>query len=218
MLLLAGLCQAQVPPYMRKAKEIQAGARDIRDQSRSNPKTVPDADPAPTKTIKATQKSQAHKAAASGAVQELELLEAKGENMNAADGDGSTPLHMAAYKGQKSTVEYLLSRPGMFKDPVDNRGYTPLILAASAGHSEVVDLLLGAGCDLKIACGDGGTALHKAAGQGHLLVVESLLKAGADPKVADRSGKTPLKLAQDKRKADWSQVVSKLEEALRDAP
>lgn len=218
LMLLVGTAQAQTPPYMRKAKEIQAEAREIRDQSRSNPQTIPDANPAPQKPARVAQKSQAQKAAASGSVHELELLEAKGENMNSADGDGSTPLHMAAYKGQASAVEYLLARPGMFKDPIDNRGYTPLTLAASAGHAEVVDLLLAAGCNPNIACGDGGTALHKAAGQGHLRVVESLLKAGADPRLADRSGKTPLQLAQDKRKGDWDRVVNKLEEALNNAP
>jgi ankyrin repeat protein len=120
---------------------------------------------------------------------------------------------VAAYKGQKEVVEYLLAKPGLLKDPVDNWGITPLMLAASAGHAKVMEVLLAAGCDFKLKSGDGSTALHRAAAQGHLTAVELLLAAGANPNLVDGKGKSPLELAESKKKGDWQSVVSKLKQA-----
>ena len=210
---------AQPPLYMRKAKAIQAEARDMQEKSRSNPQKTPDytqPDP-PSETVptaKSKDSQAVYKAAGTGQLNELQLLESKGYSLTAGDADWSTPLHVAAYKGQKEIVDYLLSRPGMLKDPVDKRGYTPLMLAAAAGHMEVVESLLAAGCDVHLKCQDGGTALHKAASQGDTKMVDRLLLAGCDPKLADARGKTPAQLAEEKRKGDWSVVVSHLKQAI----
>ena len=250
--LLAGAltAQAQPPAYMRKAKEIQAEARTMQENSRNNPQQVPDFQentPAPkTKTSKSsgtkgTSQSGASngnddenaapgsatakmgnpdvmKAASTGNLGELQLLEGKGYSLTAADAEQNTPLHMAAYKNQKVVVDYLLSRPGILKDPLHTRATTPLMLAAAAGNLGCVESLLAAGCDLKLKTPDGSTALHRAAAQGHLAVVDKLLESGADPKATDAKGLTPDKLAEQKKKGDWESVVSHLKQAQSNLP
>ncbi|MBS2039130.1 ankyrin repeat domain-containing protein [bacterium] len=251
--LLAGslMAQAQPPAYMRKAKEIQAEARTMQENSKNNPQQVPDfsddkpagkTKTAPSKASKSAQNSgngtggeedenaapgsaaakmgnpDVMKAAASGNLGELQLLEGKGYSLTAPDGEQNTPLHMAAYKNQKAVVDYLLSRPGILKDPLDKRGSTPLMLAASAGNLSCVESLLAAGCDLKIKGPDGATALHKAAAQGQLAIVDKLLEAGADPKAVDARGNTPEKLAEQKKKGDWDTVITHLKQAQANQP
>lgn len=251
-LLAAGslIAQAQPPAYMRKAKEIQAEARTMQQNSKTNPQQVPDfSDDKPagkTKTTKSATSKSTHsgnggsgeedenaapgaaaakmgnadvmKAAGTGNLGELQLLESKGYSLTAPDAEQNTPLHMAAYKNQKAVVDYLLSRPGMLKDPLDKRGSTPLMLAAAAGNVGCVESLLAAGCDIKIKGPDGGTALHKAAGQGQLAVVDKLLEAGADPKAVDARGNTPEKLAEQKKKGEWDVVISHLKQAQANQP
>ena len=246
-LLLAGTltAQAQPPAYMRKAKEIQAEARTMQENSRNNPQQVPDfqenkSAPKSKTTKSSTSKTSAHsssaagdedenaapgtaaakmgspevmKAVSSGNLGQLQLLESKGYSLTAPDADQNTPLHMAAYKNQKEIVDYLLSRPGILKDPQDKRGSTPLMLAAAAGNIGCVESLLASGCDLKLKSPDGSTALHRAAAQGQLAVVDKLLEAGADPKATDARGNTPDKLAEQKKKGDWESVVSHLKQA-----
>lgn len=241
------------PPYMHKAKEIQAGARTMQENSRNNPQQVPDFQdkPSPSKASSKTVKSsptrsaqnpsQSHspeddtsiapattaakmgspevmKAAAAGNLGELQLLENRGYSLTAPDAEQTTPLHVAAYKNQKAIVDYLLSRPGMLKDPLDKRGSTPLILAVAAGNLDCVSSLIEAGCDLKVKGPDGGTALHKAAAQGYLAIVDKLLNAGADPKAVDLRGNTPEMLAQKKKKGEWEQTVKHLKQALINQP
>lgn len=240
--------QAQPPAYMRKAKSIQAEARAIQENSRNNPQQLPDFEDnkpaAKTKPAKTSNKTsnpshgaasedanaapgtstakmgaqEVMKAASSGNLGELQLLEAKGYSLAAPDADQNTPLHMAAYKNQKAIVEYLLSRPGILKDPLDKRGSTPLMLAAAAGHIGCVESLLAAGCDLKLKTPDGTSALHRAAAQGQLAIVDKLLEAGADPKATDAKGNTPEKLAEQKKKGEWESVVSHLKQALSNLP
>ena len=209
---------------MAPAKRLEAKARDTRDASgassdpfidvfgdtekKARPK--PTSQPSGSYPTAAARQTAAHKAASAGNVDALKAAQASGESLNATDSDGTTPLHLAAYKGQKATVDFLLAQEGILKDPADKRGMTPLMLAAGAGHAEVVRSLLKAGEDPKRTAADGATALHRAAAQGNLEVVGLLLEAGADPALTDSRGKTAAALAGEKRKGDWSAVVSRL--------
>lgn len=92
---------------------------------------------------------------------------------------GSTPLHLAAAKGGKETVQVLLD----LKCPVDIKDtewcYTPLIQSAQEGHRDVAEYLLSRGADINATGVDGRTSLHWAAWNGHEAVVELLLERGA---------------------------------------
>jgi len=84
------------------------------------------------------------RAAASGNLLKLEAIETEGIDLNLANIDGRTALHLAASEGLPETVEWLINH-GVNPSPVDSDGSTPLLDAKRAGHSEVIVLLSGKG-------------------------------------------------------------------------
>ncbi|MHC4555843.1 MAG: ankyrin repeat domain-containing protein [Planctomycetota bacterium] len=69
----------------------------------------------------------------------VELLIAKGANVNAKDNWDWTPLHSAVY-GHKDIVEILIAK-GANVNARDGGGRTPLWYAQEEGHNEIVELL-----------------------------------------------------------------------------
>ena len=67
---------------------------------------------------------QAIHAASIGDIDELKRLVAHGHDLDIADYDGRTPLHLAAAEGQQEAIEYLLAQ-GVSRDPRDRWGNTP---------------------------------------------------------------------------------------------
>ena len=67
-------------------------------------------------------------------------LMAGGADVNAANKDGYTPLHMAAYK-DASNVAKLLIAGGADVNAADNDGETPLDLALSKGRLRMQEFL-----------------------------------------------------------------------------
>jgi len=108
----------------------------------------------------------------------LKLIE-QGADVNAAQADGATPLHWAAYKLDADLVERLLKRGA--KAATQNRfGATPLGEAAKAANLPILQMLLKAGAPVDAANGDGETALMLAAHTGSKDVVAALIAAGAN--------------------------------------
>lgn len=108
----------------------------------------------------------------------LELI-ADGADVNAAQADGTTPLHWATYKLDKEIVQTLLDRGA--KPNVANRyGATPIAEAVKAANTELVELLLAAGSDVEAPNGDGQTLLMLAARTGSVAVAKLLVARGAD--------------------------------------
>jgi ankyrin repeat protein len=64
----------------------------------------------------------------------------KGAAVNAADGDGKSPLMVTCEKECPATVKVLLAK-GAAIDPVDNGGETALTIAIHEGHDEIALLL-----------------------------------------------------------------------------
>jgi glutaminase len=79
-------------------------------------------------------------AASKGDLSAIQRLVACGADLNGADYDGRTPLHLAASEGHKDVVRYLIDQ-GVNIDPVDRWGGTPLCDAQRHGHKAVVELL-----------------------------------------------------------------------------
>tara|TARA_B100000683_G_scaffold175154_1_gene168664 strand:- start:847 stop:1413 length:567 start_codon:yes stop_codon:yes gene_type:complete len=79
-------------------------------------------------------------AASKGSLREVQAFLARGFDINQADYDGRTALHLASSEGKKEMVEYLL---GHSADPTakDRWGGTPLSDAEREGHKEVENLL-----------------------------------------------------------------------------
>src|SRR5258707_4058415 len=69
---------------------------------------------------------------------------AAGADVNAAQGDGTTPLHWAVYKVDADLVRALLER-GAKPDVMNNYGSTPLAEAVKVANPRLVAMLLDAG-------------------------------------------------------------------------
>src|SRR5437867_7191371 len=73
-------------------------------------------------------------------------LLAAGADVSAAQPDGATALHWAAYQDSVELVDALLHK-GAKPSAADEYGETPLNLACANGSTEIVERLLAAGAD-----------------------------------------------------------------------
>jgi glutaminase len=80
-------------------------------------------------------------AASQGNLMEIQRIIALGVDINAADYDGRTALHLAASEGQLKVIEFLLKRHAKI-DPIDRWGGTPLSEAKANNHQAIVALLI----------------------------------------------------------------------------
>jgi ankyrin repeat protein len=102
-----------------------------------------------------------------------------GADVNAAQGDGTTPLHWAVYKVDAELVGLLLER-GAKADVLNKYGSSPLAEAVKIADAKLVRMLLDAGANVESPNQDGQTALMLAARTGALDVAKLLVERGAD--------------------------------------
>jgi len=121
----------------------------------------------------------------------------RGNDINAGDTRGSTPLSWAARNGHEEVVEILLRLPGVRPDLSDLAGLTALFYAVWCGHERVVELLLShAMVKPDMPDGGGKTPLAYAAYLGLEGVVKILLDQPlVNPVTHDSAGDTALSLA-----------------------
>lgn len=100
-------------------------------------------------------------------------------DVNAAEPDGATALHWAAYLENLETAA-LLVRAGSNVAAANRFGATPLALACINGNAALVELLLEAGADANETSPEGETVLMTASRAGDVGVVKALLSHGAD--------------------------------------
>ncbi|KAL1832888.1 hypothetical protein ACET3Z_002539 [Daucus carota] len=156
-----------------------------------------------------------HEAAAKDRVDLLEVLclSCLDIDLNSADFNGRTALHVAAIYGHVEALRFLVS-VGSDPDVVDCNGWTPLHCASAEGHIKAVELLLDCSRYVKYAVTkDGHTAyalavkkgysklydmlhlgdvLHKAATTDDVEELKSGLARGAEVNGKDQNGWTPL--------------------------
>ncbi len=87
---------------------------------------------------------------------------AAGTDVNAKDGDGTTPLHLAALMGHKEIVGLLIAKGADVNAKGSKYGITPLLNAAMGGYKETTELLIAEGADVKGKDVNGSTPLHTA--------------------------------------------------------
>ena len=120
-----------------------------------------------------------HAAAAAGNVAEIERLVAAGANRELRDGNGRTPLHVAAYRKQHDAARVLMKR-GASPNALDAQRYDIVTIAAVADDVPMLKVALEGGASAKnVTSPYDGTALIAAAHLGHDEVVKVLIAAGA---------------------------------------
>jgi uncharacterized protein len=124
----------------------------------------------------------------------------------APSGDGSTPLHWAAYRDDLARADELI-RSGAKVNAANDIGATPLWAASLNGSIAMVGRLLQAGANPNAALLSGETPLMAASRAGKPLVVEQLLKKGASPNARATRGQTALMWAVGQQHSDVVKVL-----------
>jgi len=115
----------------------------------------------------------------------------RGEDVNAQNPRGYTPLMGAAWNGHMEVVD-LLVHHGANLDLDDDDGETALIWAAIRGQDNVVEYLIGKGASLNRQDLRGNTAIIWALQNDHSSTARILLEAKADINLENRDGETAL--------------------------
>ena len=119
-----------------------------------------------------------HQAAQIRAWKLAELLISKGADVNSKNNNGSTPLIIASFSGNRDAVEWLIAK-GAEVNVRGREDWTPLHRATRAGERDVVGILLSKGADVNAKDSQGRTPLWWAEERNHTDIVELLLKHGA---------------------------------------
>ena len=126
----------------------------------------------------------------------VQSLLAQKAAVSAAQGDGMTALHWAAFRDDLDLVKVLLAAGADVKAATRDGALTPLFLACANGNAAIIGALLQAGADANSVNGNGTTALMTAAASGSADSVKVLLEHGSDVKVKENAhGQTALMFA-----------------------
>ncbi|HEY1342444.1 MAG TPA: ankyrin repeat domain-containing protein [Bryobacteraceae bacterium] len=116
--------------------------------------------------------------------------------VNAAQGDGMTALHWAAYQDDVDLAKLLLAAGADVKAATRQGALTPLSMACTNGNAAMIEALLAAGADANASNSSGTTPLMTAASSGSVDAVKILLAHGADVQAKESAhGQTALMFA-----------------------
>jgi len=117
--------------------------------------------------------------APAGSGQPTRRANGAGGALEARDGNGRTPLHVATFAKRRDAIRALLAA-GADSGALDRDRYDAVTIAAVADDEETLRTLLAAGASAKLVTSRyDGTALIAAAHLGHAGVVRQLIAAGA---------------------------------------
>jgi ankyrin repeat protein len=120
-----------------------------------------------------------HAAAVSGSVVEIDRLVKQGAALNARDGNGRTPIMVAAFRQDNAAVRALIEA-GADVNALDNQSYDVVTIAAVLNDLDTLRVALAGGGNARaITSPYSGTALIAAAHLGHAEVCDMLIKARA---------------------------------------
>jgi ankyrin repeat protein len=138
----------------------------------------------------------------------IELLLAKGANLNAKTKYGETSLYSAASSGNKDLVEFLLTKGANANGNVGDDGQTVLHKVIwEFREKDLVELLLAKGANVHAKNRIGFTPLHLAAYEGKKDIAELLLAKGADVNAKSNDGNTPLHTAVEHHHKDIAELL-----------
>ena len=140
---------------------------------------VPASAQVPPSATEAAAYTGLHAAAWRGDVATIERLATSRPALEARDGHGRTPLHVATFARQRGAVKALLAA-GADSGALESGRYDAVTIAAVADDEETLRILLAMGASAKLVTSRyDGTALIAAAHLGHDGVVRQLIAAGA---------------------------------------
>src|SRR5262245_3860406 len=117
-------------------------------------------------------------------------------NVNAAQGDGMTALHWAAFRDDLEIAQLLVQNGANVKAGTRNGALTPIFMAAKNGSPRMIEVLLKGGADANSADVNGTTVLMIASTAGNAEAVQVLLKNGANANAKEKqNGQTALMFA-----------------------
>lgn len=148
------------------------------------------------KNRRGAKQSPVHAAVARHHLRELVVAINDGEDIEAWDDDGRTPLFLAAFNGHKAVLAELL-RNGAQVNARDADEKTPLHYAAQEYQLDVIELLVRGGALVDAQDKDGNTPLSEAVyySRGRGAMITLLLKMGAKRTLKNRHGVSPVELA-----------------------
>ena len=153
-----------------------------------------------------------HIAAKMGKTKALLALLDLGADIEKLDGDGETPLRLAAdsfsFEETTETVIALVNRGAKMED-VNKRGETAFLLAAAKGNTQLALALARLKANIKAVDKDGNTAVHLAAKSGRTETTPVLLDLGA-AQIEDinEKGETALHLAAKSGKTETALALA----------
>lgn len=140
------------------------------------------------------------------------ILEASPELTSAYNGEGLTPLGIAAVFGQTKAAASLLEHGAEIN--AMSRSTKPFVPQNTALHAalagrnwDVAELLVDRGADVNSIDNRGLAPLHNAVFGGNAQVVALLLIKGAEVNVRDQQGRSPLSLAVEKGHAEVADLL-----------
>ena len=145
-------------------------------------------------------------AARSGDRAAVKALVQKGENVNAAQGDGTTALHWASYRDDVEAADLLL-KAGAKVNAANDLGATPLWTASLNGSAAMVRRLLQAGANPNLGLIAGETPVMVASRSGAADVVEQLIAKGANVNAHGTRDQTALMWAVAQQHPDVVKVL-----------
>ncbi|QWU45537.1 ankyrin repeat domain-containing protein [Bacillus sp. NP247] len=129
----------------------------------------------------------------------VEIINEDRSIVNSYSEDGWTPLHLAAYFGQKEIASFLLEHGANIHIRAKNENEnTPLQAAIANKQSELVAFLIEKGSDVNAVQSGGWTGLHEAALLGNEEIIILLLENRANKTIKKNDGKTAYDIALEK--------------------
>ena len=155
--------------------------------------------------------SPLHVAVMEGNLEIIELLLAKGADVDARDLNARSPLHYAIIYGKEADIVKVLLEKGADVNAKDNRfGMTPLHDAAVDRLNfkpDVVKLLIDYGANVDSGKNEAWTPLHWASINRNLKMVEMLIANGADVNARNKNGSTALHLTFREDNTDLARIL-----------
>lgn len=145
-------------------------------------------------------------AAWTGNIPLLELLVARGADIQRGNSFGETALMHAAWKGNPDAVKWLLARGAKLNR--EGNAWSALHYAVFAGHEDMAQLLLARGADINARSPNGSSVLMMAVYEGRDDIARLLLKNGANRAVRNERGDSALDWAVKYKRSDIAQLVA----------